>query len=72
LFEVFFTHALINGIKYAEGGNEKEVAKIKALEIAREFEFMVRMWESMDSFEYEPDVRRKREELQEALKEVGV
>jgi hypothetical protein len=30
------------------------------------------MWENMDSFEYEPDVRRKREELQEALKEVGV
>jgi hypothetical protein len=72
LFEVFFTHAVINGIKYTQEDNDEEVAKIKALEIAREFEFMVRMWESMDSFEYEPDVRRKREELQEALKEVGV
>ena len=72
LFEVFFTQAVINGIKYTAADNNKEVAKTKALEVARDFEFMVRMWENMDSFEYEPDVRRKREELQEALKEVGV
>ena len=72
LFEVFFTHALINGIKYTAADNNKEVAKTKALEVARDFEFMVRMWETSDSFEYEPDVRRKREELSQALKEAGV
>lgn len=72
LFEIFFTSALIEGIKHAEGGNKREVAKTKALEVARDFEFMVRMWETSDSFEYEPDVRRKREELEKALKEVGV
>jgi hypothetical protein len=72
LFEVFFTQAVINGIKYTAADNNKEVAKTKALEVARDFEFMVRMWETSDSFEYEPDVRRKREELSQALKEAGV
>lgn len=72
LFEAFFTQAVINGIKSTVSDNEKEIAKIEALKIAREFEFMMRMWEEMDSFDYEPDVRRKREELEEALKRAGV
>ena len=72
LFEVFFTQAVINGIKATAADNEKEVAKIEALKVACEFEFMMRMWEGMDSFDYSPSCEEKRKELSEALKAAGV
>ena len=72
LFEVFFTSALIAGIKHAEGGNKKEVAKVEALEIARELVSFLRTWETSDDFDYDPVVKAKREELSQALKEAGV
>ncbi len=72
LFEAFFTQAVINGIKSTVSDNEKEIAKMEALKIARELEFMMRMWEELDDFDYEPNVRRKREELSKALKAASV
>lgn len=72
LFEAFFTSALIQGIKHAEGGNKKEVAKIAALEVAREFETLMRIWEDSDDLDYDPACKEKREELSKALKEAGV
>lgn len=71
LFEVFFTQAVINGIKATAADNEKEIAKMEALKVAREFEFMMRMWEGMDSFDYSPSCEEKRKELEKALEEAG-
>ena len=71
LFEVFFTQAIINGIKYTAADNDKETAKMNALKVAREFEFMMRLWEGMDSFDYSPSCEEKRKELEEALEAAG-
>ena len=71
LFEVFFTQAVINGIKATAADNEKEVAKIEALKVVREFEFIMRMWEEMDSFDYAPSCEEKRKELEKALEKAG-
>ena len=72
LFEVFFTHALINGIKYTAADNNKEVAKTKALEVARELVTWLSVWESGEDIDYEPECAQKRRELSQALKEAGV
>lgn len=71
LFEVFFTQAVISGIKYTGANNEKEIAKMEALKAARELVFMLNMWEGTDSFDYEPNVRHAREKLEKALEEAG-
>ena len=72
LFEVFFTHALINGIKYTQEGNDKEIAKLKSLETARELEVLLREWETSDEFDYSPVVKDKRLKLRELLDKAGV
>lgn len=71
LFEVFFTHALINGIKHTEDNNKKEMAKIKALNVARDLERFLHVWEWTEG-DYDPSVKTKREELTKALNEAGV
>ena len=71
LFEAFFTQALINGVKYTVADNEKEVAKIRALEVAREFEVLMREWETSDNFDYAPTCADKRKKLKELLDEAG-
>ena len=72
LFETFFTHALINGIKYTQEGNDKEIAKLKSLETARELEVLLREWETSDEFDYSPVVKDKRLKLRELLDKAGV
>jgi len=72
LFEVFFTHALINGIKYTLEDNDKEIAKLKSLEAARELEVLLREWETSEEFDYSPVVRDKRLKLRELLDKAGV
>ena len=72
LFEVFFTHAVINGIKHTQEDNDKEVAKLKSLEAARELEVLLREWETSDEFDYSPVVRDKRLKLRELLDKAGV
>jgi hypothetical protein len=71
LFEAFFIQALINGIKYTAADNEKEIAKIKALEVAREFEVLLREWEASDDFDYSPVCADKRKKLKELLDGAG-
>jgi len=72
LFEVFFTHALINGIKYTLEGNDKEIAKLKSLEAARELEVLLREWETSEDLDYTPVVEDKRLKLKELLDKAGV
>jgi len=72
LFEVFFTHALINGIKQTQENNDKEIAKLKSLEIARELEVLLREWETSDEFDYSPVLQDKRLKLKELLDKAGV
>jgi len=72
LFEVFFTHALINGIKYTLENNDKEITKLKSLEAARELEVLLREWETSDEFDYSPVVKDKRLKLRELLDKAGV
>ena len=72
LFEVFFTHALINGIKYTLEDNDKEIAKLKSLEAARELEVLLREWETSEDLDYSPVVRDKRLKLRELLDKAGV
>jgi hypothetical protein len=72
LFEVFFTHALINGIKHTREDNDKEIAKLKSIETARELEVLLREWETSEEFDYSPVVRDKRLKLKELLDKAGV
>ena len=72
LFETFFTHALINGIKYTREDNDKEVAKLNSLETARELEVLLREWETSEDFDYSPVIRDKRLKLKELLDKAGV
>jgi hypothetical protein len=71
LFEVFFTQAVINGIKYTLEDNQKEVYKMQAIKVAREFEFMMREWETSDDLDYDPRVKNKRLKLKELLDKAG-
>jgi hypothetical protein len=71
LFEVFFTQAVINGIKYTLEDNQKEVYKMHAIKVAREFEFMMREWETSDDLDYYPRVKNKRLKLKELLDKAG-
>lgn len=71
LFEVFFTQAIINGIKYTAANNEKEIAKMEALKAARELVTWLCVWESGDDIDYEPECAQKRRNLSEALKAAG-
>ena len=71
LFEVFFTQAVINGIKYTGANNEKEIAKMEALKAARELVTWLSVWESGDDIDYEPECAQKRRKLSEALKAAG-
>ena len=71
LFEVFFTQAVINGIKYTAANNEKEIAKMQALKAARELVTWLSVWESGDDIDYEPECAQKRKKLSEALKAAG-
>ena len=72
LFEVFFTHAVINGIKHTQEDNEKEIAKLNSLEAARELEVLLREWETSEEFDYSPVVKDKRLKLRELLDKAGV
>jgi hypothetical protein len=72
LFEAFFMHALINGIKYTKEDNDKEVSKLESLKVARELEVLLREWEISDEFDYDPVVKNKRLKLRELLDKAGV
>jgi len=72
LFEVFFTQAVINGIKYTLEDNQKEVYKMHAVEAARELVTWLSVWESGEDIDYEPECAQKRRELSKALKAAGV
>jgi hypothetical protein len=72
LFEAFFTQAVINGIKATVSNNEKEIAKMEALEVARELVTWLSVWESGEDIDYEPECAQKRRELSKALKAAGV
>jgi hypothetical protein len=72
LFEVFFTHALINGIKCTKEGNDTEIYKMHALTAARELEVLLREWETSDEFDYDPVVKNKRLKLKELLDKARV
>ena len=71
LFEVFFTHALINGIKCTKEDNDKEIYKMHVVTAARELEVLLREWETSDEFDYDPVVKSKRLKLKELLDKVG-
>jgi hypothetical protein len=72
LFEAFFTQAVINGIKATVSNNEKEIAKMEALEVARELVTWLSVWESGEDIDYEPECAQKRRALSKALKAAGV
>jgi hypothetical protein len=71
LFEVFFTYALINGIKYTLEDNQKEIHKMHAITAARELEVLLREWETSDDLDYAPVVKNKRLKLKELLDKAG-
>jgi len=72
LFEVFFLHAIINGIKYTKEDNQKEIYRMHALTAARELEVLLREWETSDDLDYDPTVKNKRLKLKELLDKAGV
>jgi hypothetical protein len=72
LFEVFFTHAVINGIKYTQEDNDEEVYRMQVVTAARELEVLLREWETSDDLDYSPTVENKRLKLKELLDKAGV
>lgn len=71
LFEVFFAHALVNGIKYTQENNDKEAYRMQVVTVARELEVLLREWETSDCFDYDPVVKSKRLKLKELLDKAG-
>jgi hypothetical protein len=71
LFEVFFAHAVINGIKYTKEDNDKEVYRMQVVTAARELEVLLREWETSDDLDYDPIVKNKRFKLKELLDKAG-
>ena len=72
LFEAFFCQAVINGVRFTKEKNDKYCAERRALEVARDFETLIRIWEDSTDIDYEPTVKSKREELAKALSEAGI
>ena len=72
LFEIFFTSALVNGIKCTREDNDKEVYKMHVATVARELEVLLREWETSDDLDYDPIVKNKRLKLKELLDKAGV
>jgi len=72
LFEIFFTSALVNGIKCTKENNDKEIYKMHVVTAARELEVLLREWETSDEFDYDPVVKGKRLKLKELLDKAGV
>jgi len=72
LFEIFFTSALVNGIKCTQENNDKEIYKMHVVTAARELEVLLREWETSDEFDYDPVVKGKRLKLKELLDKAGV
>ena len=72
LFEAFFSHAVLNGILLTEEKTRVFSAERRALELARDFEVLMREWETSEDLDYDPIVKAKREQLSEALKEAKV
>lgn len=72
LFEAFFSHAVLNGILLTEEKTKVFSAERKALSLARDFEVLMREWETSEDLDYDPIVKAKREQLSEALKEANV
>lgn len=72
LFEAFFCQAVINGVLLTKEKNDKYCAERRALEVARDFETLVRIWEDSAALDYDPTVKSKREELAKALSEAGI
>jgi hypothetical protein len=64
LFEAFFVHAMIEGIKSVEGENQKFASLKRA---ATDLERVLQVWESSDVLDYDPDVKDRREALTKAL-----
>jgi len=72
LFEAFFSHAVLNGILLTEEKTKVFSAERKALSLARDFEVLMREWETSEDLDYAPIVEEKRKQLSEALKEAKV
>lgn len=72
LFEAFFCQAVINGVLLTKEKNDRYCAERRALELARDFETLVRIWEDSAELDYDPSVKGKREELAKALSEAGI
>ena len=72
LFEAFFSHAVLNGILLTEEKTKVFSAERKALSLARDFEVLMREWETSEDLDYAPLVEEKRKQLSEALKEAKV
>ena len=64
LFEAFFVHAMIEGIKSVEVENQKFVSLKKA---ATDLERVLQVWENSDVLDYDPEVKEKRVALTKAL-----
>jgi len=64
LFEAFFVHAMIEGIKSVEVENQKFVSLKKA---ATDLERVLQVWENSDVLDYDPEIKGKREALTKAL-----
>lgn len=72
LFETFFVHALIDGIKSTKEGTEEWMAERNALQTADNLVRFLDVWEQEDSLDYDPGVKEVKNKLKDALKKAGV
>jgi len=58
LISIFFTHALIEGIKSVK---EEDERFLKLKEVAADLERFLRVWEESEELDYSPEVKDRRE-----------
>ncbi len=64
LISVFFTHAVIEGLKSVKEENDRF---LKLKEVAADLERFLRVWEESEVLDYDPEVKDRREALTQIL-----
>lgn len=67
LFSAFFADAITRGIDSAEGYTNKWTTEKRIVKKAIELEKALKTWESVDEFDYDPEVRKIRKDLTDLI-----
>lgn len=71
LFSAFFTDAIVRGIDCTQQSTERWVVEKQIVKTAIALEKALKTWESVDEFDYDPEVRKIRTDLTNLIIEYG-